>query len=161
MKDLRHYIKIVEDAQKDVWANVDMDANDSNAIMQRIWKLKYPKYTLYVDGIEDNGPVWSTDPHFNQYADNVFYISTRGNDMVTDDGCTVSIDSAWSNQFKGVIGPYIQSCFEHMENVWKKEYPDLEAPGRIIRLYSRDGSDGAWEHLANKLNADLEDDPSH
>jgi len=160
MNSIRHYINIVENASGEYYG-IEMDAGDSNTIMQRIWKSRYPDYALYVNGIEDSMPAWSTDQDFDETAEDSFYLSTRGNEINNDEGCVVSIDSAWSNQFKSVVKPYIQSCFEYMEQQWSQQYPEEELPQRIIRLYSRDGSGGIWGQIANSLGAELEDDPYH
>ena len=94
-------------------------------------------------------------------------MSTRGNASDFEEGTVVSIDEAFSGEYKGIIKPYIRSCFEHMEQQFKKEYPNSTPPSRTLVLYTRDGSehiDGnttLWQKIAQSLNANLEEHGFH
>jgi len=157
----RKYISIIENYEEFEWAGLNMSGENANAIMQRAWKSKYPQQELYVTGEDVDQPQWSTDPNFKYPEDGGFLLSTRGNEINNETGCVVSIDEAFSGQFKGVVKTYIGQCFAFMENEWKKEYPDQPIPARKLVLYSRDGSGNAWTNIASSLGAELTDDPSH
>jgi hypothetical protein len=156
----RRYISIIENYEEFEWAGINMSGAESNSIMQRIWKSKYPQQKLYVDGADIDQPFWYTDPNA-QNTGTDFYFATRGNEITNETGGIVSVDEAYSGQFKGVIKPYINQCFIFMERKWKQEYPEQPVPGRKLVLYSRDGSGGVWSSIASSLGAELTDDPSH
>lgn len=162
---LRSYIDIITEndvagENPDWWEF--MYGEDMNQIMQRIWKSKYPEVPLYVEGIEDDMPEWKTEKEGTplRISDDEFYMSTRGNGSDFEEGIAVSIDTAYSGKYRGIIKPYIRACFEHMEQEFKQAYPDNTPPKRVLVLYTRDGSENTddgtvWERIARSLNAEL------
>lgn len=121
--------------------------------MQRIWKSKYPDVVLNSEegGQETDQNHWTTD-------DGEFDFIINGHELMCSEDKDynfhdLGISSAWSGKYKGVIGEFIKQVFETAEKKSGKH------PPRRIILYTRDGSDGAWEHLASKLGADLIDNP--
>mgnify|MGYP006444369171 CR=1 FL=1 len=170
---LRYYIDIImenlADAEDLDWWYT-MDSQDSNQIMQRIWRSKYQNVPLYFGDDEDQ-PFWSTQKNLTYHSggpnlenDDEFFVSTRGNASDFEEGTVVSIDTAFTGKYKGVIKEYIRACFAHMEQEFKEEYPGHTPPNRILMLYSRDGSDyvgnggeTVWQHIARSLNARLEE----
>ena len=169
-KLFRNLIDIFEEYKDDYW-NEELTSEESNDIMQAAWKMRYPDVPLYVFemGPGFNGPYWSSDKNVKELAWNIlprddpngFILTTRGNEITTDEGSVVSIDFAKSGRYKGVIKPYIKGCFEAMENKWLQAFPGRPLPPRLLRLYSRDGSGGTWKAIAQSLGAGLEYDPFH
>jgi len=155
----------VSEAADDFYED-ELSGEESNQIMQRIWRSLYPKVTLHVFEEDTGMPGWSTDPDpdiwssLTQDPDD-FLLTTRGNSINTDEGNMVSVDFAKSGRYRGVIKPYIKACFEAMERKWQQEYPDGPLPPRKIVLFSREGSGGVWPAIAKSLGAGLEDTPYH
>lgn len=130
-----------------------IDGHAMNTIMQNIWKRKYPDIELHCDAAaaDIDQPVWTTDDGEFEVAANGHELYINGDTQINE----VGIADAWTGKYKGVMGDFIKQMFEYAEKETGRQVP------RRLYLYSRDGSDGAWEHLASKLNAELIDTPYH